>query len=401
MRGAQYSIAVHSAEWSVPRDAVALVDYLIARAIQQGASDIHIEWGEYDVAVRLRIDGVLRDASLLERSHALQVISRLKVLMGLDITQQHNPQDGALRILYDAQSLDIRASFFPTLFGEKVVLRLLGSHYETMQLHALPFSGSILTALYRIAHETQGLFLVTGPTGSGKTTTLYALLQAVDRERKNVITLEDPIEYRMQRVTQTHIREHQSLQFATAMRSVLRQDPDVVLIGELRDSDTLKTAIEAALTGHLVVSTLHTGRASAVPIRLREMGIEPYLIATALKGVLAQRLVSTLCEGCKREVPASAVERAWARSQGVEILTVWGAPGCTACQCTGYDGQIVIGELWQCDASAIELLNNREATERDFQACAEKSGMTSLAQQGLALVQAGRVALADLMCREL
>jgi type II secretory ATPase GspE/PulE/Tfp pilus assembly ATPase PilB-like protein len=399
--GGQYSIISYGVHQPIPQSTSLLVDYLFSVAILKGASDIHIEWYEYDVGVRLRIDGVLRDGVSLARWQALQVLSRLKVLMGLDITQQHRPQDGAVRIVHEGQSIDIRASFFPTLYGEKVVLRLLGSHYDTMQLHALPFSGKILAALYAVAREAQGLFLVTGPTGAGKTTTLYAVLQAVDRARKNVITLENPIEYRIQHVTQTQIDESKSLCFATAIRSILRQDPDVVLIGELRDTDTLKSAIEAALTGHLVVSTLHTGRASAVPIRLREMGIEPYLIASALKGVLAQRLLSTLCGHCQISLPVSEVEAAWVRLHGSTLTHTGSAAGCASCQFTGYEGQIVIGELWQCDSAAIELLYNEASTQQDFQQCAEANGMNSLAKQGLELVRAGRVALADLMCHDM
>lgn len=401
MNAGQYAIRSYDIQQHMPQSTVELLDYLVSVGIVKGASDIHIEWYEYDVRVRFRIDGILRDGVVLARVQALQIICRLKVLMGLDITQQQRPQDGALRILYNAQPVDMRASFFPTLFGEKVVLRLLGSHYETMQLHALPFAGDILAALYAVARETQGLFLVTGPTGAGKTTTLYAVLQAVDRARKNVITLEDPIEYRIQSVAQTQIDESQSLHFATAVRSILRQDPDVILIGELRDVDTLTSAVEAALTGHLVVSTLHTSRASAVPIRLREMGIEPYLIASALKGVLAQTLLSTLCAQCRVLAPVSETENVWAQSHGVEITHTGLAVGCGACQFTGYAGQVVIGELWQCDASATALLHNPAATQQEFQTCAERAGMRSLIKQGLALVEQGSVALADLLCRDL
>jgi type II secretory ATPase GspE/PulE/Tfp pilus assembly ATPase PilB-like protein len=400
VNGARHILSSFQHTQYVPLNAVAALDYILSAAVFQGASDIHIEWRESDVGIRLRIDGILREYGALDRTLSLQIISRLKVLMGLDITEHMRPQDGALRVEYEGQAIDVRASFFPTLFGEKVVLRLLGSHYEITQLYALPFSGPMLAALYDITREAQGLFLVTGPTGAGKTTTLYAMLQAIDRVQKNVITLEDPIEYRMAQVTQTQINQHQSLHFATAIRSILRQDPDVILVGELRDLDTLQSAIEAALTGHLVLSTLHTGRASAVPIRLREMGIEPYLIAAAFKGVLAQRLLSTLCSDCKYVMPCSRAESAWALAHGVMVTHTTTAGGCTHCNGTGYAGQIVIGELWRCSAEALALLHNSQATQQDFQRCAEKDGMQTLATQGLALVRAGQIALADLMCQD-
>jgi len=383
-------------------DIVGLTDYLLATAIDQQASDLHLEFGEQELAVRLRIDGALSLFTYLSREQGMRVFSRLKVLMGLDVTKIAGPQDGGLRIKVKRQLVDVRASFFPSLHGEKVVVRFLGGQEHMVQLHTLPFSPVIRQALHTIALHDQGLFLVTGPTGSGKTTTLYALLQAVDRERRNVVTLEDPIEYHIERVTQTQVYQPGVETFAHGLRSLLRQDPDVALIGELRDADTVHSAIEAALTGHLVFSSLHTGSACGVPIRLREMGIEPYLIAHALKGVLAQRLIMVLCPACTVMTPMDPMQKEWAAHNGLALEQTGVARGCSACRYTGIGGQTVIGELWQCDSSVVvQLLQNPSSTQADFERIAAENGMIPLSRSGLNLVQEGKVAIAELIDRAL
>lgn len=401
LESALYTVALQSEKEVRFSDSASLMDYVLSLATLQEASDVHIEPSEHDVLIRFRVGGVLAPFMRIMPWQAGQLLARCKVMMGLDSTEQRRPQDGALRVQVGRELRDIRASFFPSLWGEKVVIRLLGGHQQAMQLYALPFSSQIRLALYTLSRAAQGLFLVTGPTGAGKTTTLYGLLQAVDRSTRNVVTLEDPIEYRIDQVTQTQLNTHTEHSFAQAVRSLLRQDPDVALIGELRDADTAHSAMEAALTGHLVVSSLHTGRASAAPIRLREMGIEPYLIAHALKGILAQRLIATVCESCTEEVPVTQSEAAWAAQQGVVLKTTARGKGCAECRYSGNKGQVVIGELWQCDASALALLHTKEATQIDFEACAQKSGMIPLARVGLQLVIDKKVAIVELMSKDL
>jgi len=396
-----YVVAPSAATALFSQDSRVLVDSIFVAAVKMHASDIHVQSHECDVQIRFRINGVLTLFSYVSAEQGRRLLSRLKVLMGLDITQVRAPQDGGLRIQLNNQIIDIRSSFFPALYGEKVVIRLLDGCHNMLQLHSLPFGPAILQSLYAVARQDQGLFLVTGPTGAGKTTTLYALLQAIDRQARNVVTLEDPIEYRIEGVTQTQINAASSFTFAQGVRSLLRQDPDVALIGELRDVDTVNSAIEAALTGHLVLSSLHTGSASGVPIRLREMGIEPYLIAHALKGVLAQRLVHRLCDHCKRVRPLTGHEQQWVAQSGGTLESSYFSAGCAACRYTGVVGQLLVAELWQCNSSLVaHLLQDSKTTQIDFERAAIAAGMIPLMQVGLALVQEGSIAISELIDHE-
>jgi len=402
MNEAIYGVEIGARANAVHTDTIALTEHLFAAAVAAQASDIHLQQQEADVEVRLRIGGGLVPFMSLTKQQAAQVFSRLKVLMRLDITLIGQPQDGSFRLKIGEKVVDIRGSFFPSLQGEKAVIRLLGAQESLIQLHTLPFSSSIIASLYGVARRDNGLFLVTGPTGAGKTTTLYALLQAVDRVSRNVVTLENPVEYRISGVTQTQIDAFHPLTFAQAVRSLLRQDPDVALIGELRDSDSVHSAIEAALTGHLVMSSLHTGRASGVPVRLREMGVEPYLIAHALRGVLAQRLLVALCEQCRIMVPLSSKEREWAESRGFFLAATGFSAGCASCNYTGRGELRVIAELWLCkDGGLGGLLQNGVSTQADFEAIAKKDGMVPLISAGIELARAGIISLSVLMNADL
>lgn len=371
-------------------DAIGLVDYLLYVAYRRVVSDIHVQFQEHDVAIRLRIDGLLQPVLHMSRQQGVAVLARLKILMGLDSTQVQMPQDGAMRLQVAGSMVDVRGSFFPSLYGEKGVVRFLNGSQDLVYLHSLPFDAPTLQALYAITRQEQGLFLVTGPTGAGKTTTLYALLQAVDCAARNVVTLENPIEYRIPGITQTQIDPSRGLTFAQGVRSLLRQDPDVALIGELRDADTVHSAIEAALTGHLVFSSLHTPRAVDAPVRLSEMGVESYLIAHALKGVLAQRLVQKLCVDCMVMRPLSQRERAWAAAHRLVLSHTGISAGCEQCSGLGFAGQTLIAELWLPTEKALQDVAGavREA---------QQMGMRTLLESGAALVEQGKVSIHELM----
>lgn len=386
----------------IPGDTAALADHILHSAVTQGASDIHIQAQEGDAVVRLRVNGVLACFMPLTTQEALRLLSRLKVLMDLDVIQNRQPQDGALQLRVNDRTIDVRGSFFPSIFGEKAVVRLLDATLHSAQLYTLPFAPAMLRELYAITRLEQGLFLATGPTGSGKTTTLYAMLQAVDRVGRNVVTLENPVEYRIEHTTQTQLNAHHSLTFGQALRSLLRQDPDVALIGELRDHDTVHSAIEAALTGHLVFSSLHAARAAAVPVRLREMGVEPYLIMHALSGVIAQRLLSVLCNRCKFERPLSSAEKQWVDTRSLTVASTFQAAGCSACRSTGVEGQVVVAELWKIEKEAgARLLDDAQLSQEDCERLACQSGMVPMLQVAAELVAEGTVALSELVSKEL
>ena len=349
------------------------------------------------IVIRLRIDGILQDYQFVSVPEGHGMLARLKVLTQTDVTQTLQPQDGAFRIVCFDRSYDIRLSLFPSLYGEKAVLRILSADQGGGNLSELGLKDELVTQLENIIMQKQGFFVVTGPTGSGKTTTLYAMLQAIDRTTRNVVTLEDPIEYRIDRVTQTQMNQAAGFHFADAIRSLLRQDPDVALIGEMRDKETAQSAVEAALTGHLVVSSLHTTHASAAAIRLREIGVEPYLIASSLTGVLAQRLVPLLCTECKMEAPADETQQGWARRFGKYMTGQWRAVGCKACSFQGRKGRTVIAELFIPDDLAREAMRDERTTVTDMHAHAQRCGLIPLGAQGLELAEQGLISLDDLM----
>ena len=318
--------------------AITFVESMISKAIVMGASDIHIEPHENDMIVRFRIDGILYDIMTVPESMKDAVVSRLKVMAKLNITEKRKPQDGSFHMEVLDRSLDVRMSTLATLFGEKVVLRLLDKE-SVFRLEELGFLHENLEKVHKMLQYPHGIILVTGPTGSGKTTTLYAMLNQINTEGKNIVTIEDPVEYVLPRINQTQINPKAGITFASSLRSILRQDPDIIMVGEIRDK-TAKIAVQAALTGHLVLSTLHTNTALGSLQRLINMGIEPYLLASSIKGIMAQRLVRKICPKCKTEirVEPQVVERNFAIEKLDHPPRFFRGEGCIHCQHSGYRG---------------------------------------------------------------
>ncbi|MGH7506454.1 MAG: ATPase, T2SS/T4P/T4SS family, partial [Longimicrobiales bacterium] len=370
---------------------VALVDLMLTRAAQQRASDIHVEPAGDRLRVRVRVDGVLRPLLELPRETGGAFVSRLKVMADLDIAVKRRPQDGRATARADGRELTLRVSTLPAQGGEKVVLRLLDGGGATPSLDVLGMDDGIAARLRRLLGRSHGALLVTGPTGSGKTTTLYAALGSLDRERRNLITLEDPVEYRLEGLTQVQVHKRAGLGFAAALRAVLRQDPDVIMVGELRDRETVETAMAAALTGHLVLSTLHTNDAPSAATRLAEMGAPPYLVAGGLIGVLAQRLARRLCGSCGRQ-SAVPVERLRQLGLTANTIIVTEAVGCSRCDGTGYRGRVGIFELLVVDARIRQLVLRR-APAHAIRDAARATGSRSLGEDAWDKVRAGLTTL--------
>ena len=376
-----------------PATVTRLVDQLLGDGVRAGASDIHVEPEEQGIVVRHRVDGVLRDVRVLPRALAPALVSRVKILSGLDIADRLRPQDGRARVAVNGTPVDLRVSTLPASRGEKVVIRVLDARATILSLDAMGFTAAEYARVGRLLEAREGLILVTGPTGSGKTTTLYAALRKVQDRGVNVVTVEDPVEYRIPGIVQVQVRERAGLTFGAALRSIMRQDPDVILVGEIRDRETAEIAIQASLTGHLVLTTLHTNDAASAVTRLVDMGVAPHKIATAVKGVLAQRLARRLCDACREFGPATAEDR----RRGVpEGATVGRARGCAACAGTGYRGRLAIVEVLASTPEVERRIAAGETAERIADA-ARASGMGSLWESGLAHVLAGDTTLDELL----
>ncbi len=383
-----------SAEEASQRPVVRLVDLILSEGILSRASDIHIEPEEGGFAVRYRIDGVLRQVMKIPRAAGFPLISRIKIISSLDIADRLRPQDGRARVAVNGVPVDLRVSTLPASLGEKVVIRVLDSRATVLSLDALGLNPDELGAFKGLLEHHEGIILVTGPTGSGKTTTLYSAIRSIQSGKTNIVTVEDPVEYRIQGIVQVQVHEKAGLTFANALRSILRQDPDVVLVGEVRDRDTAQIAVQASLTGHLVLSTLHTNDASNAVTRLVDIGIEPYKIAASLRGVVAQRLMRKLCPTCKEVWVESVPEKLekWV-PRGTPLYR---AVGCSDCAMTGYRGRFSIFEILTVTPE-VERLIGAGATADKLAEAGRSAGMKGLWESGVAHILRGESSLDELM----
>jgi general secretion pathway protein E len=376
---------------------VRLLNALFSQAVREGASDIHIDAYDRRSVVRFRKDGMLRDVLEPPQAAHSVIVSRIKIMAQLDIAEKRQPQDGRIALRLAGRAVDVRVSILPTAHGERVVLRLLDKQAGRLDLSSLGMPDPTLAKLQDLIRQPHGIILVTGPTGSGKTTTLYAALGQLDAKGTNIVTVEDPIEYDLDGVGQTQVNPRIELTFARALRAILRQDPDVVMIGEIRDLETAQIAVQASLTGHLVLATLHTNDAVGAVVRLVDMGIEPFPVASSLRGVLAQRLVRRLCLACRRaHAPDAAERRLLGGDAGGPDASLYSAVGCDACAHTGYQGRTGIFELLPIDDEARRLIHDRTA-EADLREHALAGGMGGLREDGLRWVRSGETSLEEVL----
>jgi general secretion pathway protein E len=359
---------------------IRMLNALLTQAAKDGASDIHIEPYERSSSVRFRVDGTLREVVQPNKALHAALISRLKIMAELDISEKRLPQDGRISLRIGGRAIDVRVSTLPSAHGERAVLRLLDKGEQKFSLESLGMDGEVLEQFNRLVQQPHGIVLVTGPTGSGKTTTLYASLTRLDTRTSNVLTVEDPVEYELPGIGQTQVNPKIDLTFAKALRAILRQDPDVVMIGEIRDFETAQIAIQASLTGHLVLATVHTNDAPSTVARLIDMGVEPFLLSSSLLGVLAQRLVRKLCEYCKRE----------------DEHHRWHPVGCEHCVSSGYKGRTGVYELMVVDDEVQRLIHGR-ASEQELIKAAIANGMRSMREDGERLVEEGVTSLEEVV----
>jgi type IV pilus assembly protein PilB len=378
---------------------VRFVNLLVSQAIQDLASDIHIEPGEHSLKVRYRIDGVLHEMQTAPKSIQNGVISRLKIMSDIDIAERRKPQDGRMTVRHAGRQIDLRVATLPTVWGEKVVMRILDNSNTTLDVRALALLDRNFEAYKTSYSKPYGMILITGPTGSGKSTTLYTTLGAVARPEINVITVEDPVEYRMAGINQVQVNVKAGLTFASALRSILRSDPDVVLLGEIRDHETAQIAIEASLTGHLVLSTLHTNDAPSAITRLTEMGIEPFLVGSALDCVVAQRLARRLCDKCKKPsflTSADLTRLRFSFDPNMPLPTIYEPVGCSQCSKTGYRGRIAVHEVMTV-TEEIERLAVSRSSSAEIARVARDQGMITLREDGWAKARLGLTSIEEIL----
>lgn len=373
-----------------------LLSAVFEAAVARGASDIHFEPRKHDLRIRLRIDGQLIDHQIAETDLSISVISRIKVLANLDLGERRLPQDGRATFVVGGRPIDVRVAILPSAFGEASVLRILDRANVSFAFGDLGFDDDQIDILREMSAAAHGLFLVTGPTGSGKTTTLYALLDTMRERARKILSVEDPIEYHFPHVIQTQAAPQIGLTFASALRAFLRQDPDVILVGEIRDAETAEVAIQAALTGHLVLASLHANLALGVVPRLLDMGVEPYQLGAALQGALAQRLVRRLCPACRVQRPPTPGEASFLRHCGVHADTVFGASGCPSCDHAGYRGRVAVAEGFTCDESLSAAIAAGEPMTR-LGALIDAQGRRGLRADGCAKALRGDTTLSEIM----
>lgn len=395
MENIKYSGYIPSVKVSGSSDGqiIELVDNIIGNAVAQKASDIHIEPLADCLRIRYRIDGMLQTVTKLALDKHPLIVSRIKIISGMDIAEKRVPQDGRLEIELEQGVVDLRISTLPTMQGEKVVIRILDKSCNLLSVESLGMTAenySLFKQLYSLPH---GLVLVTGPTGSGKSTTLYAALNAVNTEEKNIITIEDPIEYKLDGINQVAVNNKSGLTFASGLRAIIRQDPNIIMIGEIRDAETAKIAVQAAMTGHLVFSTLHTNSAAGAVTRLIDMGIEPFLLAATLRGIIAQRLVRRICTDCKEQYILSAAEQSVLKTA---INKAYRGAGCEQCRYTGYKGRIAVHEILVCDDVMRKAILT-DADETKIAAAGYQNGSKSLTEDALNKVLTGITTKEELM----
>lgn len=367
---------------------VRMVNQIITNAVAQRASDIHFDPQETEVAVRYRVDGILKTERSLPKYMQNTLTARIKIMGNLDITENRIPQDGRIKMHVNFRPMDIRLSTLPSVYGEKIVMRILDISSSLGQLDKVGFSEENLETFKSMIEKPNGIVLVTGPTGSGKSSTLYAALNHLNREEVNIITIEDPVEYQLQGVNQVQVKEEVGMTFASGLRSILRQDPDIIMIGEIRDQETAEIAIRASLTGHLVLSTLHTNSATAALTRLIDMGIEPFLISSSLTGVIGQRLVRRVCRDCARKEEPTSREIEIFRNAGLEIETIQRGAGCSSCGMTGYRGRLAIHEVLPIDDHIKDLIMEKSSFV-EIQNYVKEKKMKFLLDDGLAKATQG------------
>lgn len=375
---------------------VQLVKSIVEQGARQRASDIHIEALEKNVRVRYRIDGALYERFTYDIHLLPAIIARIKILGGMDIAEKRKPQDGRITMMVDRREFDIRVSVLPTVFGEKCVMRLAQKNNLTRDKSELGLSEQDMAEFDEILKNPHGMILVTGPTGSGKSTTLYTALNELNHEEVNIITVEDPVEANVDGVNQVQVNPKANLTFGTALRSILRQDPDVIMIGEIRDSETAEIAVQASITGHLVVSTLHTNSAAGTLTRLMDMGVESYLLADSMVGVIAQRLVRRLCPACKKSVPATSEEKAILELPEDEPIELFKPCGCPQCGNTGYIDRIGIYEIMRITPELRDAISHRRPTQ-EIQSVALAQGMRTLKSSAKKLVLSGVTSMSEMM----
>jgi type IV pilus assembly protein PilB len=386
-------VELHETDDDAP--VIKLVNQIVAQAVEQGASDVHLAPDGKETRVRFRVDGVLHDVTTVPRKMGPGVVSRVKIMAELDISERRLPQDGRVGLTVDGRHVDLRVVTLPSVHGESIVMRILDKDSVVMKLEKLGLGGEERERFEHAFHQTHGAVLVTGPTGSGKSTTLYAALQELNTPEKNIITVEDPVEYQVEGITQVQVSPKAGLTFAAGLRAMVRADPDVIMVGEIRDRETAQIAIESALTGHLVLSTLHTNDAPSAITRLIEMGIEPFLVASALDCVLAQRLVRTLCSHCKKRTIISAEVLRQNGYKALVDLEAYEPVGCRRCGGSGYRGRAGIYEVMSVTPEIRALALERRSAEQ-LGEVALQQGMRRLRDDGLDKVRQGRTSIAEL-----